>query len=181
MDIDFNLVLLLNIRTVLSLLGISCIVWFTWQWDRKWEQVGPESKGDSTEKESSASDYKSMEGGTASAVDITLTGKTLPPYNALALVGWVLLAVSHIFSRWSWWGLDFDWENVCCTIVLGAVGYVHAVFIPTAIVERKQNTALRNGAMVAGLFLAGVLTYVENPSEPILVAPLGGRSFIFCI
>jgi hypothetical protein len=33
---EYGLVILLNARTILSLLGIVCIVKGTWQWNREW-------------------------------------------------------------------------------------------------------------------------------------------------
>mmetsp|Transcript_34291 Transcript_34291/g.71388 ORF Transcript_34291/g.71388 Transcript_34291/m.71388 type:complete len:458 (-) Transcript_34291:259-1632(-) len=174
-----GLVVLINLRALVSLLGIFLIVWFTWQWDRKWEQIGPESRPsrNNDEEESAGSDYKNMEGGdgTTAVFEISFEGKKLPPYNKMALIGWVILAISHIFPRWSWFGIDTSWISLVCVGILGVVGYVHAVFIPQAIVQRQYaaKKGLWNTILVSGMIMVGILTYMQNTIVPVYPAVLG--------
>jgi len=187
--VDQALIVLLNQRAIVSLAGIFIIVWFTWQWERKWEQCGPEqskapSKSSKSTKddEASSSDYQNMEeGDDPTGFAISFQGEKLPPYNKFAMFGWICLAVSHLFPRWAWIGIQFSWLNISVMFLILLVGYVQAVFIPKAIVERQYSAKsnLWNSIVIGGSFLVGILTYFQNTAVPLFAAPLGALAVAF--
>lgn len=173
-----GIIVLLNLRALVSLIGIVAINLFSWQWERKWEQCGPEqSKSTPATEEGESSDYQNMDEEGGNVLTSAFSGKKLPAYNKFALVGWVALALSHIFPRFSWVGVEFSALNLSALFLVAVIGYVQAVFVPQAIVERRfaAKKLLWNSVSIVGSLLLGIMTYLQNSVVPFYVAPSSGE------
>ena len=183
---ELNLVILLNTRSIVSLVGILLIVYFGWQWDRKWESQGKlagNAENEDTDPEKPSSDYEAMGSSTEGEDDNpkTSTKSNVPSTIPLAFAGWVLLGFSNLLPRRHWLGFEATRLEIASCLILCFLGWVHSSRIPTSIVERKftQKKGLWNALMIGGMVADGFITFWEDRDAPLFASTVGGKHNCF--
>jgi hypothetical protein len=187
-----DFVILLGARALTSLVGILGIAIGNWRTDRHWDEEG------SRQTSNTNSDYRGMDAEEGN--DDTPPGSAAPettqaakfptsarisasaqlqsayPQSYTAIVGWFLLALSHVFPRNDWYGLDTGLFVYLGIILVVMVGVVQTVVVRIAKLNREMRSQRIFFVITLGLgfILEGAITDIIHPDAPFWMAPLGG-------
>lgn len=165
---EAGLILLLNARTLVSLLGILLLVIGNWSWNRIWEVYHP----DQTEVAAPGTDgYHAMD--------------RLPPrFNNIAAMGWAMLAFSYLLDRrCSWMELDHDLSMVhyLATFLIAAVGVLQSFSIPRSLLDgtTEDMKVLHVSIFSLSILTDGFLNTYFYPGAPSWMGPIGALCITF--
>jgi hypothetical protein len=180
-------VILLGARALTSLAGILCIAIGNWRTDRQWDEAG--SQLTSVDAPAS-SDYRGMEEGasleaaaavgakfpTSASISASAQLQSAYPRSYTAIVGWLLLAVSYVFPRDDWYGVDADLFVYLGIIMVIMIGVIQTVAVRIAALNREMRSQRIFFIITLGLgfLVQGVITDIIYPDAPFWMAPLGG-------
>jgi hypothetical protein len=190
-----DFVIILGARALTSLAGILCISIGNWRNDRQWDELGSQATSVAISTTSS-SDYRGMEEGGADTIGSTeaaaaAAGSKFPtsvkiaaskqlqsayPISVTAILGWIFLAISHVFPRNDWYGLETDLLVILSVVIVVMIGVIQTVSIRIAVLNREMRSQ-RIFFIVTlgfGFLVESTITDVIHPDAPFWMAPLGG-------
>lgn len=163
-----SLILLLNARSIISLLGIITLVIGNWSWNREWDlyrRVEPVEGG--------SDEYQAM---------VDETPRLPPRFNKVAAIGWTLLAFSYLLEREQQFAFDQDVSVVLYLAIalIMAVGALQAHFVPQALLDGTKDDVkvLHVSIFFLSLLTDGFLNSYLNPSAPAWMGPIGALCII---
>ena len=159
-----GLILLLNARTIVSLVGILLLVIGNWSWNRIWELYHPEQAGAAA---AGNGDYHDMG-----------EGRLPPRVNKIAALGWAMLAFSYLLDRRNWMEFDHDVSMVhyLAIFLILAVGVLQSYFIPQSLVNGTTDDmkVLHISIFFLSILTDGFLNTYFYPGAPSWMGPVGG-------
>lgn len=160
-----SLVLLMNLRTAASLLGIILIIVGSWSWNRAWDVY------DKTEPLSVGGD------GDYHAMSSSSDSLSSPRFNTVAAIGWSLFALSYLLDRDYWLKIDEDLSMVTYLAIalIVALGVLQSHLIPRALLDGTMDNyqVLYVSIFLLGLLTNGFLIKYINPAAPSWMGPIG--------
>eukprot|EP00977_Amphora_coffeiformis_P002187 scaffold425_cov175-Amphora_coffeaeformis.AAC.46 len=162
-----GLILLLNARTVVSLVGIVFLVVGNFWWNRIWESYHPDQASGSGAVGNDA--YHAMG-----------EGRLPPRFNKIAALGWGMLAFSYLLDRRYWMEFDHDLSMVhylAISLIL-AVGALQSFLIPRSLVDGSSDSTDDMKVVYVSIFCLSILTdgFLNTyfyPGSPSWMGPLG--------
>lgn len=184
-----DFVILLGARALTSLAGILCISIGNWRTDRQWDELGSQAVTSAT----ASNDYRGMEegGDSIGSAEAAAAGSKFPtsaaitasnqlqsayPQSYTALLGWILLAVSHVFPRNDWFGLNTDLFVILSIVLVVMIGFMQTVAVRIAVLNREMRSQRIFFIITLGLgfLVEGAITDIIHPDAPFWMAPFGG-------
>jgi hypothetical protein len=185
-----DFVILLGARALTSLAGILLISIGNWRNDRKWDELGSQA----TSTAVSSDDYRGMEGeaegDTVGHTEAAAAGSKFPTsarisatkelqsaysISVTSILGWIFLAVSHVFPRNDWYGLDIDLFVILSIVVVIMIGFIQTVAVRISVLNRQMRSQRIFYIITLGLgFLVESTIASIHPDAPFWMAPLGG-------
>jgi hypothetical protein len=184
-----DFVILLGARALTSLAGILFIAIGNWRNDRQWDELGSQATSINA-----SSDYRGMEeGDTIGSAEAAASGSKFPTsarisatkelqsaytISLTSILGWIFLAVSHVFPRNDWYGLDTDLFVIISIVMVVMIGVIQTVAVRIAVLNREMRSQ-RIFFIVTlglGLLVESTITDIIHPDAPFWMAPLGGTS-----
>jgi hypothetical protein len=187
-----DFVILLGTRALTSLAGILCISIGNWRNDRQWDELGSQATSISA-----SSDYRGMEAGeggdtvgsaeaaaaaagskfpTSVKIAATKELQTAFPTSYMAIIGWIFLAVSHVFPRNDWYGLETDLFVILSIVMVVMIGVIQTVAVRIAVLNREMRSQRIFFIITLGFgfLVESTITDIIHPDAPFWMAPLGG-------